>query len=125
MILNKTAILLLFMCVTFYAHSATNRENNNMTKLVFVLKITDEKKYRGYRNQIEPLMNKLGIVILKEYRISKVVHSDAEKDSVNMLAMFGFPDSETKKIFFSSEVYQKAKVMFTESTTNFEKLIEE
>jgi len=33
---------------------------------------------------------------LKEYRISKVVHSDSEKESVNMLAMFGFPNQETE-----------------------------
>ncbi len=124
MTFNKTTILLLAMCAVFYAHSAASGDNNNMIKLVFVLKITDEAKYLEYRNQIKPLMDKLDIVILKEHRISNIVHSDDEKDSVNMLAMFGFPSLETKEMFFSSDVYQNAKVLFVESTTNFEKLVE-
>jgi len=124
MLLSRAAFLLLTMCMMFPAHSASNGESNNMIKLVFALKITDEEKYRAYRNKIKPLMNKLGVVVLKEYKISKVVHSEDEKESVNMLAMFGFPDEETKQNFFSSEVYQEAKPLFTESTRNFEKLIE-
>ncbi len=124
MVFNKTTILLLAVFAVFYAHSATSGENNNMIKLVFVLKITDEVKYREYRNQIKPLMNELDIVILKEYRISKAVHNTDKKDSVNMLAMFGFPSSEIKEIFFSNDVYQNAKVLFAESTANFEKLVE-
>jgi len=121
----KTTILTLAMSVIFYAHSATNGVNNNMIKLVFVLKITDEEKYRDYRKQIKPLMNKLNIIVMKEYRISKTVHSDNEADSVNMLAMFGFPSLEIKEKFFSSNVYQNAKKVFAASTSNFEKLIEE
>jgi len=124
MLLVKTIILLLLMNVVFYVHSATNGENKNMVKLVFVLKITDEAKYREYRNKIRPLMKKLDIVVLKEYRISKIIHSDDEKDCVNILAMFGFPNLKTKEMFFSSDVYQEAKIMFSESTTNFEKLVE-
>ncbi len=124
MLFNKTTILLLAMCVAFYVHSATNGENKNMIKLLFVLKITDEAKYREYRNKIRPLMKKLDIVVLKEYRISKIIHSDDEKENVNMLAMFGFPSLETKEMFFSSDVYKEAKIMFAESTTNFEKLVE-
>jgi len=124
MIFNNTVIFLLIMCTVFYAHLAMSGENN-MIKLVFVLKITDEEKYLEYRNKIKPLMNELDIVVLKEYRISKVVHSDSEKESVNMLAMFGFPNQETKVRFFSSDVYQEAKLLFSESTMNFSKHIEE
>jgi len=115
----------LAMSVIFWSYSATYGVNNNMIKLIFVLKIIDEEKYRDYRKQIKPLMNKLNIVVLKEYRISKIVHSDNEADSVNMLAMFGFPNLEIKEKFFSSNVYQNAKKVFVESTSNFEKLIEE
>ncbi len=95
-----------------------------MIKLVFVLKITDEALYREYRNQIKPLMQKLNIVVLKEYSISKVLHNKHEKEAVNLLAMFGFPSQESKALFFSSPVYLKAKPLFSESTTHFEKLIE-
>jgi len=123
MLFNKVIILLLTMCVVFYAHSAMSGENN-MVKLVFALKITDEKKYTEYRRKIKPLMNELNVVVLKEYRISKVVHSNSEGESVNMLAMFGFPSQEIKEKFFSSVVYQEAKLLFSESTMNFSKLVE-
>lgn len=96
-----------------------------MIKLVFTLKITDEKKYLEYRNKIKPLMSELDIVVLKEYRISKVVHSDSEEENVNMLAIFGFPSQEVKVKFFSSNVYQEAKLLFSESTMNFSKHVEE
>lgn len=122
---KKAVIFLLIMCLTLFAHSATSGENSQMIKLVFALKITDEEKYREYRNKIKPLMSQLDIVVLKEYRISKTVHSNDEKESVNMLAMFGFPNLETKEKFFSSDIYQRVKLLFAESTTNFEKLIEE
>lgn len=95
-----------------------------MIKLVFVLKVTDESLYRAYRNKISPLMDQLNIVVLKEYRISKVLHNKDEKEAVDLLAMFGFPSLEIKAQFFSSEIYQDAKSLFVESTTNFEKLIE-
>jgi len=124
MLFRKTLILFLSLCIAFYAHSASNGEDSNMIKLGFVLKITDENKYLEYRNKIKPLMNTLNIVVLKEYRISTVVHSDDETENVNLMAMFAFPDLETKENFFASDVYQDAKQLFNESTTNFEKLIE-
>ncbi|NOY71961.1 MAG: DUF1330 domain-containing protein [Gammaproteobacteria bacterium] len=94
-----------------------------MRKLVFELKITDENIYKTYRKTIKPLMDKLGIVVMKEYRISKTVHSDAVDDQVNMLAMFGFPSERIMEQFFSSDTYQDAKKLFDQSTTNFEKLV--
>ncbi|VAW51034.1 hypothetical protein MNBD_GAMMA05-1555 [hydrothermal vent metagenome] len=124
MLFNKVAIFLFTLCTAFYAHSVTSGENN-MIKLVFALKITDEKKYLEYRDKIKPLMNELNIMVLKEYRISKVVHSNSKKESVNMLAMFGFPSQETKEKFFSNNVYQEAKLLFSESTMNFSKHVEE
>ncbi len=94
-----------------------------MQKMIFELKITDEKNYMAYRKTIKPLMDELGIVVMKEYRISKTVHSDAVEDQVNMLAMFGFPSESIMDQFFSSDTYQDAKKLFDRSTANFEKLI--
>jgi len=93
-----------------------------MRKMIFVLKITDEMNYKTYRKRIKPLMDELGIVVMKEYRISKTVHSSAAEDQVNMLAMFGFPSERIMEQFFSSDTYQDAKKLFDESTANFEKL---
>lgn len=124
MLTKIIAILLLSMCIGGYAHSEINGEEN-MIKMVFVLKITDEDKYIKYRNKIRPLMNELDIVVLKEYRISKIIHSNDKEESVNMLAMFGFPSVEIKNKFFSSDVYQEAKLLFSKSTMNFAKLFEE
>ncbi|MCF6319147.1 MAG: DUF1330 domain-containing protein [Proteobacteria bacterium] len=120
---NKT-IIILTMCTIIYAHPVMSGENN-MIKLVFALQITDEKKYLEYRNKIKPLMNELNVVVLKEYRISKVVHSNSVEERVNMLAMFGFPSQKIKESFFSSVVYQEALLLFSESTTNFSKHVEE
>lgn len=124
MLTKIIGVLLLSICIGSYAYSETNGENS-MIKLVFVLKITDEEKYIEYRNIIRPLMNELGIIVLKEYRISKIIHSKSKEENVNMLAMFGFPSTEVKNIFFSSDEYQEAKLLFLDSTTNFAKLIEE
>ncbi|MFC1748307.1 DUF1330 domain-containing protein [Pseudomonadota bacterium] len=120
---KSIALLLAFTCIVPHAYAESKGEES-MRKLVFELKITDEGKYKAYRNKIKPLMDELGIVVLKEYRISKVVHSKAIDDEVNMLAMFGFPSDTVKNKFFSSETYQEAKSLFSESTANFEKLIE-
>jgi len=124
MLLKKITMTALMICLSLYPYSSAHGETKEMVKLVFVLKITDEAKYRAYRNKIKPLMERLNIVALKEYRISKIVHSDDEKEAVNFLAIFGFPSEESKTEFFSSEIYQEAKQLFAESTTNFEKLIE-
>lgn len=124
MLTKIIGVLLLSICIGSYAYSETNGENS-MIKLVFVLKITDEEKYIEYRNIIRPLMNELDIIVLKEYRISKIIHSKNKEENVNMLAMFGFPSTEVKNIFFSSDEYQEAKLLFLDSTTNFAKLIEE
>ncbi|VAX26450.1 hypothetical protein MNBD_NITROSPIRAE01-476 [hydrothermal vent metagenome] len=121
---HKITIFLLLVGLAFYPYSSARGENKDMIKLVFVLKVTDEKKYREYRNKIEPLMQQLNIVVLKEYRISKVLHSANEKEAVNLLAIFGFPNQESKARFFSNPVYLEAKQLFAESTTHFEKLIE-
>ncbi len=118
-IFHQLIYILLVMNTTFYAHAATNEKDENMVELIFALKITDEEKYREYRNAIHPLMHRLGIIVLKEYRISEVVHSNDERESVNMLAMFGFPSTEIKEEFFSSNIYKNAKALFKESTTNF------
>ncbi len=117
------ALFLVSVCMISHAQ-AGSKEEDNMHKLIFELKITDEGKYKAYRNKIRPLMDELSIVVLKEYRISKVVHSNADEDQVNMLAMFGFPSDSAKDQFFSSDIYQDAKKLFSESTANFEKLIE-
>jgi len=120
----KITIFLLLVGLAFYPYSSAKGEDKNMMKLVFVLKITDETKYRAYRNKIKPLMQQLNIVVLKEYRISTVVHSKEEKEAVNLLAIFGFPNRESKTLFFSNPVYEEAKQLFAESTTHFEKLME-
>ncbi len=117
------ALFIVSACMVSHAQAGSKGEDN-MRKLVFELKITDEEKYKAYRNKIKPLMDRLSIVVLKEYRISKVVHSNANEDQVNMLAMFGFPNDDAKNEFFSSDIYQSAKKLFSESTTNFEKLID-
>jgi len=121
---HKITVFLLFMGLAFYPYSSARGEDKNMIKLVFVLKVTDEALYLEYRNKIKPLMQQLNIVVLKEYRISKVVHSSDEKEAVNLLAIFGFPNQESKARFFSNPVYLEAKQLFDESTTHFEKLIE-
>lgn len=95
-----------------------------MIKLVFVLNVTDARKYQEYRDKIKPLMQELNIIVLNEYRIAQVVHSDLQKDQVNLLAMFSFPDEKAKNAFFSSAVYQDAKILFDASTENFDKLVE-
>lgn len=125
MLFHKVVLFFLMVSLSFYPYSLAKGESQDMIKLIFVLKVTDEALYREYRNKIKPLMAMLNIVVLKEYRISEVVHSDTEKEAVNLLAIFGFPDSERKKQFFSSKTYQEAKQLFSESTTYFEKIIEE
>ncbi len=124
MSIHKITVFLLMVGLALYPYSSAKGENKEMIKLVFVLKITDEALYREYRNKIKPLMNKLNIVVLKEYRISEVLHNKDEKEAVNLLAIFAFPDQESKAWFFSSEIYQEAKLLFDESTRHFEKLIE-
>ncbi|MCF6258515.1 MAG: DUF1330 domain-containing protein [Gammaproteobacteria bacterium] len=95
-----------------------------MIKLVFSLKVTDSDGYAEYRSMIKPLMDSMGITVLKEYKITKSIHSDDPKQDVNLLAVFGFPSETVKNSFFASEVYQQAKPLFLRSTTNFEKLVE-
>jgi uncharacterized protein (DUF1330 family) len=96
-----------------------------MVKLVFALKITDEIVYAAYRAAIKPLLDELGVQILNEYRISEVIHSKEATDEVDIVAMFGFPSEESKKLFFSSETYKNAKRnFFYKSTANFTRLVE-
>jgi len=95
-----------------------------MLKLVFSLKVTDSDTYAEYRSMIKPLMDSMGITVVKEYHISKSIHSDDPKQEVNLLAVFDFPSETVRDNFFASEIYQHAKPLFLRSTTNFEKLVE-
>lgn len=100
------------------------KEEAPMHKLIFVLNITREDVYSEYRETIRPLMDRLGIVVLNEYDISTVIHSQSTHDKVNRLAVFGFPTESIKTTFFSDPIYLEAKKLFTISTENFVKIME-
>ena len=93
-------------------------------KLIFVIKVTDEKIYREYREMLVPIMQDLNVKLLNEYAIDNVLHSNEEEDQVNLLVVFEFPTKEAKAAFFADQRYIDAKPFFMESATNFSKIVE-
>jgi len=122
--LGLSLILSFFGASSSYADSRQHTQGKNMIKLVFSLKVTDSDTYAEYRSMIKPLMDSMGITVLKEYKVIQSIHSNDPKQDVNLLAVFGFPSETVKNNFFTSEVYQQAKPLFLRSTTNFENLME-
>ena len=90
-----------------------------MHKIVFALKITDPDVYARYRASIKPLMDESNVVVLHEYDIASVLHSQDDADRVTRLAVFGFPSREVRDAFFANPVYKNAKKLFNQSTDNF------
>ena len=95
-----------------------------MSKLMFVLNITDLKTYQLYRSKIEPLMEKLDVRVLEEYEVANVLKSASGSSSINRVALFGFPSESVKQAFFSDPEYIAAKPLFEASTMNFQKILE-
>ena len=125
MIFTKNVVTLFLLTTLSIFQSAMAKDKSAMHKLVFALKITDEQTYGSYREAIAPLMKRLGIVVLREYKIADVLHSKASEDQVTRLAVFGFPDKATKQAFFTHPTYEQAKSQFfTPSTSNFVQIIE-
>jgi len=104
--------------------SKVSESKRKEVKLVFVLNIIDDEKYKQYRDFISPLITKYEVKISNEYEISKVLHSQQSTEQVNRIAMFVFPSRKVKQKFFSDEVYKNAKKLFLASTKNFKKIIE-
>ena len=121
----QLGILMLSSIILAHPIQAKDKEaSQTMEKLVFALKVTDEKMYQTYRNAIAPIMARLNIQVIKEYNIAEVLHSDHQQDQVSRLAVFGFPTNNSKLVFFNDPDYLKAKSLFNASTANFIKIIE-
>lgn len=89
-----------------------------MKLLVFSLFILDIETYQEYRKQILPVMKRHNVEVLHEYSINAVLNSQEADQQVNRLAVFSFPDDESKDIFFNDPEYQAAKPLLLESTKN-------
>jgi len=120
--LGLSLILSFFWVSSSYADSHQHTQGKKMIKLIFSLKVTDPNTYAEYRSMIKPLMDSMGITVLKEYKVTQSIHSEDPKQDVNLLAVFGFPSEAVKHNFFASKIYLQAKPLFLRSTTNFEKL---
>jgi len=99
-------------------------EDVSVIKLMFALQINDPQGYQLYREGIAPVMKELGVTVLEEYEVSRVIKTQSHEKTLNRVAIFQFPNEVVKAQFFSNSQYLAVKPLFEASTSNFRKLIE-
>jgi len=99
-------------------------EDVSVVKLMFALQINDPQGYQLYREGIAPVMEELGVTVLEEYEVSRVIKTQSNEKTLNRVAIFQFPSEAIKTQFFSNTQYLAVKSLFEASTSNYRKLIE-
>ncbi len=79
------------------------------------LHVTNDKRYRDYREKMTPLLIDCGGGFGYDFRIAEVLTSQADHE-INRVFTIYFPDKGTMVRFFSAESYRAIKAQFFESS---------
>lgn len=88
------------------------------------LRVTDEARYRAYRDAMTPILESMGGFFRYDMRVSELLRGDAG-EPFNRVFIISFPDEPTKDRFFTDPAYRAARDAHFEASVSSAVIISE
>lgn len=77
-------------------------------EILVALRVTDEPRYRQYRDAMTPILHAIGGRFRCDFRIAETLAADTPEPP-NRVFVLSFPDAAAKDRFFSDPAYKAAR----------------
>ncbi len=81
------------------------------------LEVTDDKNYTNYREEMTPILTKIGGGFGYDFKISEVLKNESDKNINRVFTIF-FPSEEVMDSFFGDTHYLEIKKKFFENAVS-------